>query len=171
MGLFDQRAFEARITIDGDTQYARAFELYSHEAKDFREALTDIGHDLIEAIEQQFLTEGVALTGKRWTPLDPDYAVWKDTHAPLGPGAPILQFSGRMRSEMTTFDRTIVVLGGRLYYDVQTPYVKYHQQGGSIPGRPPMREIVTLPGHFRRQVDRRFQEWLIGLRRGPLRHS
>lgn len=157
--------FRLRMDVLGDVQLSRAFELMAHEAQDLSEPLRQVGEALVSAVGEQFRSEGAHGLGHRWHPLSPAYAAWKRENAPAGPAAPILVFSGDMRSAL--LDRAAVtVTPRRMVYEPDAPdYAVVHQQGE---GHMPQRKIVALAMSDRRGFERIFANWLNGLRRGRL---
>lgn len=172
--MAQQGTFKLRFSIDGDVPYSRAFTLYAHEAADLSDPLSDIADDLIKQIGQQFLSEGAYGLGERWHPLSPAYAAWKEQHFP---GRPLLVRTGAMRALMLDRERTVRVFKDRLLYLVEGIDAEGHDIGARAwwhqtgAGHNPTRKIVAIPSAGRRGWDRILHEWIIGLRRGPLRRS
>lgn len=154
-----------RINFDiaGDVQYARGFEAAAREVEDLTEPLKAVGESLRLSVSDQFRSEGSAGLGSRWTPLNPDYAAWKE--AQVGP-EPMLVFTGKMRSAMTD-PRALQITPRRLIYEPDDPegIAARHQAGG---GHLPQRKIVALSLETRRGWDRIFMAWITNLRRGPM---
>ena len=96
-------------------------------------------------MRQQFETQG-AFGGRRWAPLSPDYAAWKQRHAP---GKGLLVFSGGIRQAASRPTRTATPRALTLTIDdstfghgprkVKRPILQHHQAGG---GRLPARPLV-----------------------------
>lgn len=138
--------------IAGDVQYSRAFDLYGKLASDLSEPLADIGDKLLQAVGDQFATEGAHGLGRRWQPLSQAYAAWKEQHYP---GRPILVRTGDMRSAALS-KGALSVSPRRLTYEVDSEYAIYHQEGRGVP----QRKIVALSNADRRDWDRVFAEYL-----------
>ena len=151
--------------IDGDAQYSRAFEALEHEARDMSDPLERIADDLLRQIGLQFQTEGAYGLGTVWRPLSREYAAWKEEHFP---GRPILVRTGEMREHMLDKPRTVRVTAQRMVYEVASDVPVYHQKGR---GHNPERKMVALPGAGRRNWDRILHEWVMSIRRGPIRAS
>ncbi len=87
-----------------------------------------------------FESEG-AVYGRRWTPLNPEYAAWKSTRYP---GRGILERSGNMRrgfKSVTTRDYLLIKNG--------VPYLQKHQKGEGVP----QRIIVDLTQQMKLRVE------------------
>lgn len=152
--------------IDGDVQYARAFDVLESDARDLSDPLGRIGERIRSTIGRQFQTEG-AYGGAPWKPLNPEYAAWKESR--VGPN-PMLVFTGKMRGAMLS-ERAFTVTPRKLVYEPQIPPVEgdphgeraaWHQRGS---GDNPQRKMVELPLHVRRSMDREFVEWIAFERR------
>lgn len=153
-----------KFELLGEAQYSRGFLMAEREAADLTEPLTDVGHIVVQSVGDQFHTEGAR--SARWEPLNRAYARWKDSHAPAGPAAPILVFSGDMRAAALNEKRAVRVTPRRMVYEIDDDKAIRHQQGD---GHMPERKLVNLTAGDRRQIDRAFSEWLNYLRRGIIR--
>lgn len=155
---------QVRFSIEGEDQYARAFELMEHEAGDMSDPLEAIGEHIIRTVGDQFLTEG-ARTGTRWHPLSRAYDRWKDEHFP---DRPLLVREGAMRSAALDRRRALWVGERSMRYTIHDDKAIHHQRGD---GHMPQRKLVDLGIADRREWDRIFADWLTSIRRGPLRPS
>ena len=149
------------IRVDGDVEYARAFDLSARLADDLREPLGDVGAELIGAVSRQFASEGASELGTRWQPLSPAYAAWKQANYP---GRPMLVRTGEMRSAAVDARRALSITPRRLTYTVDSDYAIHHHRGEGVPSR----RFVVLSTATRRSIDRVFVEWLSGIYSGPL---
>lgn len=145
-----------RLTIAGETQLARAFDVLARDARDLRDPLQETHEHLRDVIGQQFLTQGEH-GGARWADLTPEYARRKADR--YGDGRPILVASGDLRAawlarqplELT--DRRLVM--GPREGSPEELRSSVHQTGA---GHMPQRRIVNLTLGDRRGIDRIFAE-------------
>ena len=154
---------EITFEITGEAQYARAFEILEHEARDLSDPLGEIGEDLRQRVGEQFGSEGSA-GGSPWSQLDPEYLRWKELDFP---GRPLLVRTGAMRGAALSPD-AVRVSAHRMLYEVDSDYAMYHQTGTDDM---PERKLVELTADMRRNWDRYFHEWLNSIRRGPISPS
>lgn len=141
------------ITIDGETQVSRAFQLAAERAENLSEPFAFIGGLILKSVTEQFDTHGAHGLGSRWKPLSPAYKTWKDKHFP---GKPILEATGQMRRSMTS-PQAVHVQARRLVYEPDDPKAIYHQRGNQ---HLPQRKIIALSTGDRRQWDRVFLTWI-----------
>ena len=149
-----------QITFDvhGEKQYARRFELAAALAEDLTDPLTDAADIVRRSIGDAFLTEG-ASHGRPWQALSLPYARWKE--AVWGP-RPILVASGRMRGELLA-PGAFMVGPQRMVYEPHNEIAGFHQFGTR---HMPARKMVELTLDDRRDIDRAFQSWVVGVTRG-----
>lgn len=145
-----------RFDVAGVEHYARGFDLMATEAKDLRDPLTDIAHDLRQRIGRQFSTQGAA-EGTPWAPLSAAYAAWKEQHFP---GRPLLVQTARMRGEMLN-PAAFEVTEQRMVYEVDERKAYWHQTGA---GHNPARPMVVLSAAARRDWDHLWVQWIHSLR-------
>lgn len=142
------------LTIAGDVQLARAFDVLAHDAADLHEPLRETHEHLRQVIGEQFASEG-AHSGRRWQDLSPAYAKAKADH--YGEGRPILVASGDLRAawlarqplQLTSHS---LVMGPREGSDEETRSL-VHQTGA---GHMPQRKILDLTLDDKRGIDRIF---------------
>lgn len=84
---------------------------------------------VMDKIEENFDTE--SYDGDKWQSLSAQYAKRK------GKGKKILSDTGDMRSGVTADVSTAEVT-----ISVDSSYAKYHNEGGSVDGRPPQRQFI-----------------------------
>lgn len=156
---------EIEFRLVGDVVYRRAFEMLEREADDMRTPFGQIGERILAAVGRNFDTEGVANLGRKWAPLDDDYARWKAVH---WPGKPILQASGDTKKGLTS-RRALHVGRKRLVYEPEGRAGElgaiHHDGNANLPARP----MVVFSLVERRAWDRVFAEWLNDLRHPVLR--
>ncbi|MCA1572769.1 MAG: hypothetical protein LC798_21245, partial [Chloroflexi bacterium] len=151
------------LTIAGERQLDRGFDVLADDARDLREPLERTHEHLRDVIGEQFLTEG-GHAGSRWAQLSPAYAAAKAER--YGDGMPILVATGDMRAAFLA-RRPLELTSRRLVMgpapgqtnvegEVIEDYALRHQQGG---GRTPQRKIVNLTTGDKRSVDRIFAEY------------
>jgi phage gpG-like protein len=148
------------FAVSGEQQISRAFQVYGEEAQDLSEPLDRMADVILDAVEQQFATEGKGGLGHPWTPLSPEYAAWK--LARYGP-KPILEASGDMKAAMLNKGAAVVVTPKKMVYHPVDEKAGYHQDGTI---HMPQRKILALTDAQKRNaVDRVFSEWLTAIRR------
>jgi hypothetical protein len=145
------------MTIAGETQLARGFDILADDARDLSEPLAMTHQYLRQVVGEQFQSEG-AHGGSRWRELDPDYA--REKAAEYGDGLPILVATGDMRAAwlaMQPLELTShrLVMGPRAGSEEELKS-EAHQLGT---GRSPQRKIVNLTTMDRRGIDRIFAEF------------
>jgi hypothetical protein len=142
-----------RLEIDGVAEVSRAFQVMAEDASDLSEPFHFIGGLILQAVTEQYDTQGAHGLGTRWAALSPQYAKWKEQHFP---GKPILEATGAMRRS-TTSPQAVTVTSRQLVYEPDDPKAVYHQRGN---GHLPQRRIVALSGSDRRKWDRVFLTWI-----------
>lgn len=127
-----------RISIDGEDQFARAFDRYDAQFDDLSNIWPDVRDEFWSIEKQQFRSEGVA-GGDKWKPLSPAYAKAKLRRY----GAkPILQATGDLYASLTgeTGDTFYQTTKTSIEIGTTLPYARYHQHGtDKMPARPPIR--------------------------------
>jgi hypothetical protein len=75
----------------------------------------------------------------------------------------ILVDSGRGRIAVSNMKREPFVGDGviELNFEITAPYMRYHNEGGSIDGRPPKREFVGTSEKMQTQINKRVEESFI----------
>lgn len=77
-----------------------AFERAGAEVQDFGKwVFPKLSPVFEDALSEQFNARGGGPMSGAWSPLTPDYAAWKDGHAP---GMPLLELTGELRAALTT---------------------------------------------------------------------
>lgn len=146
------------MSIAGEQQYVRAFDVLAADARDLSEPLGEVHGHLRTVVGQQFETEG-GHGGSKWRELDEHYADRKAER--WGDGLPILVASGDMRAAWLARDpleltpRRLVM--GPPPGSPEEVRSAAHQTGG---GHVPQRKIVNLTGADRRIMDRIVVEYL-----------
>jgi hypothetical protein len=145
------------LTIAGDTQLARAFDVLASDAEDLHEPLERTHEHLRQVVGEQFGSEG-GHSGRRWQDLTPEYAKAKANH--WGDGRPILVASGDLRAawlarQPLQLTSHRLVMGPREGSEEETRSLA-HQTGA---GHMPQRKIVDLTLGDKRGIDRIFAEW------------
>lgn len=156
-----------RLSITGEDQYARFFDVMADEVTHLKEPLSRVSKRLTQTVGQQFLTEG-AHGGGKWRPNSTPYQQWKDE---TYPGRPLLVLSGDMRAAFLVHGQRELT-DQRLVWgiDDQTDHEGHriadralaHQAGE---GHMPQRKIVALRADDRRFIDHEFVAHINYLRR------
>ncbi len=68
---------QSHARIDGDRRVRRLLQEMKDRTQGVEVAWPRVGDVIAEAMTDQFATEGVALTGRPWHPLKPEYLAWK----------------------------------------------------------------------------------------------
>src|SRR4051812_10403055 len=113
-----------RFQVDGDVQVSRAFEAYEHEVADMSTPLGRIGLKILEAVREQYATEG-AHSGDPWRRLSAGYAAWKGEHFP---GQPILVQTGESRAEALS-PHALTVTRDKVVYEPDSDLLGWHYRG------------------------------------------
>lgn len=144
------------MTIAGETQLSRGFDVLADDARDLREPLAMTHEHLRQVIGEQFQSEG-AHGGSKWAQLSPSYAEQKAEK--WGDGLPILVASGDMRAAWLA-RQPIELSSHRL---VMGPPEGSEEEmktvAAQVGGRAPQRKIVNLTTLDRRGIDRIFAEF------------
>lgn len=158
--------------VEGQRQINRALELTEAQAADLSEPLGEMADVIIQAVREQFATEGAAGRGHRWKPLSDPYARWKQRH---WPGRPILVRTGGMKGAMLNRQTAVTITPHRMIYEPKSKIAGYHQRGatwvvlsqdGPDLATLPAREMIALTMEQKRQaVDRVFTRWVATLTR------
>lgn len=146
-----------RIVFDfaGEAQVDRQLLRFAGRARDARPAFREMARRFAPAEGRQFDSQGAYGSGP-WKPLSPEYAAWKERHYP---GRKIMQRTGALKRDLTERPFGVEVIEpSHMVLGTNRSYAKYHQRGGSTPGRPPQRKLVDLP-----ETER--QEWVRILQR------
>lgn len=144
------------MTIAGDTQLSRAFDILADDARDLTEPLEETHEHLRQVIGEQYETEG-AHSGTKWADLSPDYARQKAEE--WGDGLPILVASGDTRAawlarQPLSLTPHRLVMGPRPGSEEEE-----RTAAAQIGGRAPQRKIVNLTTLDKRGIDRIFAEF------------
>ncbi len=153
------------MTIAGERQISRGFDILADDARDLRDPLGEVHDHLRGAIGEQFQSEG-SHGGAPWEDLSPDYA--RDKAERWGDGLPILVASGDMRAAFLR-RQPLELSSHRLVFGpgegerneegmVIEDYALAHQQGDEDRGTP-QRKIVNLTTGDKRGIDRIFVEF------------
>lgn len=141
------------LTIAGETQLARGFDVLADDARDLQAPLAVTHEYLRQVIGEQFESEG-AHGGSRWRELSPEYARQKAEK--YGDGLPILVATGEMRAAWLA-RQPLELSSHRLVMGPASGSEEEMKsraaQGG---GRAPQRKIVNLSTMDRRGIDRIF---------------
>lgn len=143
-----------RFVVDGEVQVSRAFQELAEGARDLSEPFRYVADALLEAVREQFESEGAHGLGSRWRPLNPEYAAWKQARYP---GRKILVRTGGMKGAFLNRQQSTRVTPRSLVYEPRVDYAAPHQRGE---GRVPQRKIVALSVADRRKWDRIFLHYL-----------
>jgi hypothetical protein len=151
------------LTIAGDVQLARAFDVLAHDAADLHEPLRETHEHLRQVVGEQFQSEGEH-GGQRYQDLTPEYAKAKADR--YGDGLPILVASGDLRAawlarQPLQLTSHRLVMGPR-EGSPEAVRSLAHQTGA---GHMPQRKIVNLTLGDKRGIDRIFVEWSSALTR------
>ncbi len=142
-------SFQFRFSIDGIDVASVRLSRWAASLGDLRRFWREyVAPKLWRDVEGNLESEGGGVGG--WVPLSPRYAAWK---ARRYPGKRILEREGRLfRSLVIANDGATVGPEGVLemnaqamIYGTTVPYARYHQRGGSKPGRPPARRFLFMP--------------------------
>lgn len=76
-----------------------------------------------------------------------------------GPG-PILQRTKDLRDSLVDPARASRKTARTMSYGTSVPHARFHQEGGSIPGRPPKRVILDLRVEDRRRLETQMVSWI-----------
>ena len=155
------------MSVGGEKQISRAFDVLAHDAADLREPLAATHEYLRHVLGEQFQSEG-AHGGSKWAELSPDYAKAKEER--FGAGRPILVATGEMRAawlarqplELTAHR---LVVGPRSGSEEEAK--SEAAQLGE--GNAPQRKIVNLTTGDRRGIDRIFVEFFSARARAVFR--
>lgn len=146
------------MTMVGEAQLARAFDILADDARDLRDPLQRTHEHLRQVIGEQFQSEG-GHGGHHWQALSDTYAERKAER--WGDGLPILVASGDLRTawlarqplELSTHR---LVMGPREGSDEEAKTLGHQTGAGHLPAR----RIVDLTLGDRRGIDRIFVEYL-----------
>lgn len=141
------------ITVDGELKSARAFEAMDKTLRDFTGLWPEIHADFLQAVTDQFETQGVRGAGK-WRALSPRYAKWKQSKYP---GRPILVLTGKLKKsfshsgspdQIKIFEPLSATFGTKVANEDGYMYPGYHQ---SVTPPEKRRPFIQLT---RRDIDR-----------------
>ena len=128
------------ITVSGDAQLERAFNLMASRIEDWRPIWDDISTIWYIAEQAYYSTEGLGA----WPQLSDGYKKWKEKHYP---GRQILELTGDLKASLSSKTAAgAVYRAGPKQLNIGTAiwYAKYHQQKGRkgriIPKRAPVIE-------------------------------
>jgi hypothetical protein len=144
------------MTIAGETQLARGFDVLAADARDLHEPLAVTHQYLRGVIGEQFQTEG-SHSGSKWQELNPDYE--REKAERWGAGLPILVASGETRAawlaaQPLELSPHRLVMGPR-----EGSEEEMKTEAAQLGGRAPQRKIVNLTTMDRRGIDRIFAEF------------
>jgi hypothetical protein len=145
------------LSIAGETQIARGFDVLAADARDLREPLGETHDYLRGVIGEQFESEG-AHGGSRWQDLSSGYAEQKAEK--YGDGLPILVASGDMRAAWLA-RQPLEMTSHRLVMGPSEGSEEEMKSAAAQVGtsRAPQRRIVNLTTGDKRGIDRIFAEF------------
>jgi phage gpG-like protein len=127
----------------------------------FRAALLDLGplwerfsEEMTEIEDERFASEGHG----RWAPLA-ESTLRDRARRGFGPG-PILQRTGNLRESLVDPARAAKTTPRTMTWGSDVDYARYHQEGGSIPGRPPQRVVLEIRVEDRRRLETQMVSWI-----------
>ena len=141
-------------------QFRPPIEFILRQAGAFRRGLLDLQPlwddfkpIMREIEEQQFATEGHG----EWPPLADSTLRQK---AALGyPPDPLIR-TRTLYDSLTDPSRAAQTTPRSMVWGTDVPYAHYHQDGGSIAGRPPRRPVLDLTVEDRRRFERTMLSWI-----------
>lgn len=141
-------------------QFRPPIEFILRQAGAFRRGLLDLDplwdrfKPVMAAIEeQQFATEGHG----DWPALADSTIRQK---AALGfPPDPLIR-TGALRRSLTDPGQAARTTPRSMTWGTDVAYAHWHQDGGSIPGRPPQRKVIDLTVEDRRRFEREMLSWV-----------
>lgn len=148
-----------RMVIDGEVQMDRGIARFADGVTDYRPVWPVIADEFYAEVAGQFESEG-AQGGRKWAPLSPAYAKWKEARYP---GRPILERTGDLKRSLTSEkDPNAVRVEQRkgLMLGSKIPYGVYHQSPRPR-GRLPRRAPILLSARFKREAMRHMQAYLV----------
>lgn len=137
---------QLEVSVGTDTgegalqRLAVAFERGGEAIADFgKYVFPKLGPAMEEAEVAQFAAEGAGPVAGQWAALTPTYAAWKEG---VAPGMPILEFSGALRSALTSSSsagaRREATATDFVFGTQGVPYASFHQTGtAKMRARPP----------------------------------
>lgn len=108
----------------------------------FKPILTDIE-------EQQFDTEGHG----GWPPLAESTMRYRDSQ-------PILQQTGALKASLVDPAQAAQTGPMQMIWGTDVAYAHWHQDGGTIAGRPPQRKVLDIRTEDRRKLERAMVTWI-----------
>jgi len=104
---------------------------------------------------ETFRLGGARRGHQAWVPLNPDYLEWKMRQ---GKAKTIMQYTGDLLGSINSGDPSTGGIIDRgtswLVWGTQIPYARHHQEGGTVQGRPPKRELLFITGEDRDEMQR-----------------
>jgi hypothetical protein len=150
------------VEWDIDSAEVDAYFAYAgHHARDMRDPLEQTGAMTLALVEEQFLSEGVAMSGG-WQPLSKKYSSEKERKYP---GQPILVRTGDMKDEALN-PRAIRVTKDTMRYaptlttEDGWDLLQIHMDGRDAPKPMPARPIFEETAEWYDNVEDIFMEWL-----------
>lgn len=128
-----------KATIRGDRRVKQLLTEMADRTVGVQVAWPKVGDVVADAMREQFATEGVALTGRRWAPLKPHYLRWKRRR---GFHTEILRQTDAMKDSLTS--RPMAVEEYRPFsatFGTDDPKAEFHQSGTRFM---PQREIINV---------------------------
>ncbi|TXH18426.1 MAG: hypothetical protein E6R03_02190 [Hyphomicrobiaceae bacterium] len=155
------------FTVQGAPLMSQDIQAFNAFVSDWSNVWPLVERIYLDIMLTQFETEG-ARSGARWKALSPGYAKWKEANYGQ---LPILVLTGTMKTGLlgsgptslreitpTTFRMGTSANRKGFYYPVA------HQEGGSTPGRPPVRRIYDFSlDDYNRFVSRIFRYFNDGI--------
>jgi hypothetical protein len=150
------------VSWDIDSAEVDAYFAYAgYKARDMREPFSETAAMTLAMVEEQFLTEGAAMSG-RWAPLSRKYAAEKEQQYP---GQPILQRTGDMKHDALD-PRSIRVTKDSMRYAPQHytedgyNLIQIHMDGRDNAKPMPARPIFEETSEWYDNIEDIFMEWL-----------
>ena len=88
-----------------------------------------------------------------WPPLAESTRRYRD-------GQPLLVQTGALRESLVNPGQAADTGPLRMSWGTDVPYAHYHQDGGTIAGRPPQRKILDIRVEDRRRLEREMVSWI-----------
>lgn len=147
------------VVVQGEQQVDFAFVRMQEGLGDLREPLGQVGDHIIDAVRDQFETQGLR-AGARWTRLSDAYRRWKERRYP---GRKILVREGGSKGAALNKLQALRVTSRRVVYEPpgRAADILGRHQAGDPDRNLPQRKVVDLtPGRDRRAFERIFAQWI-----------
>lgn len=149
----------ATVTARGiEPVVTRVRGMADRAARPSNQVWEDIGRMIRNAYKEQFETEG-AFLGRKWAPLNPRYAAWKQRHHPEGT---ILVLEGKLKESYTDAQKAYTHITGNVgEFGSNDKIAKYHQYGTRFM---PARRVVVVNMFLRNEIKRVERDYVMGRR-------